>query len=375
MKPSMAAAKIPDWRTQLRGAWLIKIGDTIISSVEDASSTLRTLVNSGAQSVTLQFSHPEIRPNLSRNGLPIVSSAPFTQHVHDQLNNRWEFTTVAQHLQSSQPTHRHVESGGVLNVVNRVMKLTRGKLLKQPDWNDWRDSEYLQLNQYYDQGLFGTPQLVDEDAAVFHTVWTYAIKALDGRKKARFTCDGSPRSGQAKILDETYANCVDQTSSRLFYAVAAAENLLVYGADVSNAFAEAPPPKQGFYIYPDRAFHEWWVHHKNQPPLSAGYVIPILSAMQGHPESPRLWEKHADSILQGLGLKPTVHEPCSYSGVVDGKRVIFKCQVDDFAIAAPDERTANILLDLIDDELSIPMKRQGYLDLGDDHYSPESCVR
>jgi hypothetical protein len=85
--------------------------------------------------------------------------------------------------------------------------------------------------------------------------------------------------------------------------------------------------------------------------------------MQGHPESPRLWEKHADAILQGLGLKPTVHEPCLYSGVVDGNRVIFKRQVDDFAIAAPDERTANILLDLIDDELSIPMKRQGYLDM------------
>jgi hypothetical protein len=213
MQPSTAAAKIPDWRTRIRGAWLIKIGDTIISSVEDASSTLRTFVNSGAQSFTLLFSHPEIRPTLSRNGLPIVSSAPFRQHVHDQLNNRWEFSTVAQHLQFSKPTHHHVESGGVLNVVNRVMKLTRGKLLKQPDWNDWRDSEYLQLNQYYDQGLFGTPQLVDEDAAVFHTVWTYAIKALDGRKKARFTCDGSPRSGQAKILDETYANCVDQTSS------------------------------------------------------------------------------------------------------------------------------------------------------------------
>jgi hypothetical protein len=303
MTPSTSAAKIPDWHTRLCGAWLIKIGETIISSVEDALSTLRTLVDSDAQSVTLLFSHPEIRPNLSHNGLPIVSSAPFTQHVHDQMNNRWEFTTVAQHLQSSKPTHQHVESGGVLNIVNRVMKLTRGKLLKQPDWNDWRDSEYLQLNQYYDQGLFGPPQLVDEDAAVFHTVWTYAIKALDGRKKARFTCDGSPQSGQAKILDETYANCVDQTCSRLFYAVAAAENLLVYGADVSNAFAKAPPPKQGFFICPDRAFHEWWVHHKNQPPLAASYVIPILSAMQGHPESPRLWEKHADSILQGLGLK------------------------------------------------------------------------
>jgi hypothetical protein len=85
--------------------------------------------------------------------------------------------------------------------------------------------------------------------------------------------------------------------------------------------------------------------------------------MQGHPELPRLWEKHADSILQGLGLRPTVHEPCLYLSVVDRKGVIFKRRVVNIAIAAPDERMTNILLDLIDHELSIPMKRQGYLDM------------
>ena len=75
---------------------------------------LKALVDSGAHTVTLLFSHLEIRPNLSHDGLPIVSSAPFTQHVHDQLNNRWEFMTVAQHLQSSKPTHHYVELGDVL---------------------------------------------------------------------------------------------------------------------------------------------------------------------------------------------------------------------------------------------------------------------
>jgi hypothetical protein len=363
MSPGTSAAKIPDWRTRIRGAWLIKIGESVISSIADAQQAIKTLVSEGSPSTVLLFAHPEIRPNLSHNGLPIVSSAPFTQHIHDQMNNRWEFTTVAEYLRSSAPAYQQVDSGGVLNVVNRVMKLTRGKLLKQPDWSEWQDSEYLQLNQYYDQGMFGAPQWVDKDASVFHTVWTYAVKALDRRKKARFACDGSPRSGQARILDETYANCVDQTSSRLFYAIAAAENLLIYGADVSNAFAEAPPPKQGFYIYPDRAFNEWWVNHKKQPPLEDGMVIPILSAMQGHPESPRLWEKHADAILKEIGLTPTTHEPCLYSGNIDGTRVIFKRQVDDFAVATPDERTATILLDMIDDKLTIPMKRQGFLDM------------
>ena len=95
-----------------------------------------------------------------------------------------------------------------------------------------------------------------DDDAIFHLVWTYVIKALDGRKKARCVCDGSTRSGSVQVLDETYANCVNQTSSRLFYAVSAAENLLVFGADVSNAFANAPPPKQGFYICPDKAFNK-----------------------------------------------------------------------------------------------------------------------
>jgi hypothetical protein len=92
-------------------------------------------------------------------------------------------------------------------------------------------------------------------------------------------------------------------------------------------------------------------------------MIPVLSAMQGHPESPRLWEKHVDAILRELGLTPTTHEPCLYSGIINGRQVILMCQVDDFAIAAPDAHTANLLLDMLDDKLSIPIKRQGHIDM------------
>jgi hypothetical protein len=50
-------------------------------------------------------------------------------------------------------------------------------------------------------------------------------------------------------------------------------------------------------------------------------------------------------------------------GIIDGKQIIFKQQVDDFANAAPDKRTANILLDMLDDRLSIPIKYQGYVNM------------
>ena len=102
------------------------------------------------------------------------------------------------------------------------MKLTRGKLTQMEDWTDWLESEYLQLNQYHRQGMFGEPIGASDGDAIFHLVWTYNIKAVDGRKKARCVCDGSTRSGQVRVLAETYANCVEQTSARLFYMVSAA---------------------------------------------------------------------------------------------------------------------------------------------------------
>jgi hypothetical protein len=123
------------------------------------------------------------------------------------------------------------------------MCLTCGKLIKTPEWGEWQQSEYTMLDQYKDQSLVGATVEVTSTAAVFNLVWTYVVKELDKRKKACCTCDGSSRGGQVRVLDYTYANCVDQTSSWIFYTASSVENLIIFGADVSNAFAEAPPPK------------------------------------------------------------------------------------------------------------------------------------
>ena len=134
--------------------------------------------------------------------------------------------------------------------------------------------------------------------------------------------------------------------------------MLIFGSDASNAFAEAAPPKQGINLHADQSFREWWVW-KGRPPLPDGYVVPLLSAMQGHPEAPRLWERHIDKILRSIGFVPTIHEPCLYSGVINGKRVLLLRQVDDFATAAADASTCDTVLDLIDSHLKIPLKRLG----------------
>jgi len=170
ISPGTPAARIHGWRARIRGAWLIKVGETTIDSIDDVVHAFEQLRATASPNVTLLFSHPEVRPNLSQEGIPIVSSAPFSQLTHAQLNNRWEFSTVAEHLRTCKPSYELVNSGDVLNVVTRVMRLTRGKLLKQPDWDEWQSSEYLQLDQYDAQGMFGQPVPVVEDMSVFHSV-------------------------------------------------------------------------------------------------------------------------------------------------------------------------------------------------------------
>jgi hypothetical protein len=345
---STPAARIDKWRSRCHGAWIMEVNGAPVNDIDDVASILHQCKTQGYKSVKILLSHPEIKSGLTSKGIPQV-------HI-DQLNPK--FILNLEHIAKQRAPV--IESAGVFQY--SFNKLTSGKLVKQDDWCDWQASEWKQLDQYYEQLMFGKPTFVKDRSQVFHLVWTYMVKDVDKRKKARCACDGSTRGGKVRVLDYTHANCVDHTASRIFYGIAAAENHMIYGADVCNAFSEAPPPKQGFYIQPDRAFNEWWAA-RGREPIPEGYVIPVMPAMQGHPESSRLWEKHCDKIVKKLGFKPTVHEPCLYDGIIDGERCIFKRQVDDFALATVLPEIAHKFFDLFDNELTMPMKRMGLITL------------
>jgi hypothetical protein len=120
MTPSSPGAKVDKWRLHLKGAWLIKIVSSTISTIAESHAIFKDLYDRGTPSVTLLFSHPEIRQYISNKGLLIALSAPFSQQTHDQLNRRWDFTTVAEYLLKA-PPYKVVDSGNVLNYVTRVM--------------------------------------------------------------------------------------------------------------------------------------------------------------------------------------------------------------------------------------------------------------
>jgi hypothetical protein len=68
--------------------------------------------------------------------------------------------------------------------------------MKQDDWTVWNESEHLQLDQYDKQFMFGKPVIAEDNLAIFHLVWRYVVKELNGQKKARCVCNGSSCSGQ-----------------------------------------------------------------------------------------------------------------------------------------------------------------------------------
>jgi hypothetical protein len=87
----------------------------------------------------------------------------------------------------------------------------------------------------------------------------------------------------------------------------------------------------------DKQFHRWWTESLGDLPIPAGFILCIKLALQGHPEAPHLWwEKHIVKILDDLGFKSTPHQKCIYQKTMNGEKVLFLCQVHDFAFTCKD---------------------------------------
>jgi hypothetical protein len=120
--------------------------------------------------------------------------------------------------------------------------------MQPTSWPNFRSSDWTQLNKYNKETMFGQPKPCppDPNTIILPWVWTYLYKIdptmLKDVEKSPGTCNGGTRYGKVVTLAETYAVCVEQSAHRLTWSLIAALNYVGLGCDVSNAFAEAPPP-------------------------------------------------------------------------------------------------------------------------------------
>ena len=362
--PSTPSERIPKWRTELRDAVLISVNSIPVSTVDDvktAVSAFGASQTSPRKPIPLIFS-PSLRiPTNRGTNTPQIhfdQMAVIARHHHAV---RYDLPPLdPKKEEDDEITHSMIMQGIAQGQINP--RLTRKFLQSQDDWIDWQMSEFKQLDSYDSLKMFGEPCRPPRECNILPLIWTY-LRKLCGTKKARCVCNGSPRMKGSISLSHTYAAALEQPGARTFWALTALHNYNVYGADATNAFAEAPPPSAPLYVTIDRQYREWWENVKGRPPIPKGYVLPVQHALQGHPESPRLWAKMIDDILKSIGFTSTTHEPCLYSGHVNGTKVFFLRQVDDFAIFVPNEDIANIIFAQIQTKLREPLKLLGKLDL------------
>ena len=340
--PGLPSAKIPNWRNDLRNSYITRVNGVPVKTKGEIIEQIEVCKLAKLKHVEITFSTMEKQGLHPQHGVP--------QLYYDQLQLIAQHIFEIQHLDNLQPDLiTHLNNHDINKVINKLKQkhnhFTLSQLKKRSDWPEWDASIFKQLDQYHDQSTFDEPGPLPKGANLLSLCWVYLIK-LDGNntKKSRCVCNGSPRFQGTVTLAQTYASALDQTGAKMFWATCAVNNYIVLGADASNAFAEAPPPKAPLYVRIDENYKRWYKQKfPDKPNLPDDYVLRVRKALQGHPESPRLWAQLIDKIIKNLNLQPCTHERCLYfteNYNNTNKRVIFLRQVDDFAIACQDITTA-----------------------------------
>ena len=112
----------------------------------------------------------------------------------------------------------------------------------------------------------------------------------DGKRRARQCCDSSKRAAPLlHALAKTYSSCVEDPIQRRFLALAAEQNFLFFDCDTKDTFAHFPSLKVPTFITIDSQYYKWYLDKLGKR-LDKSRVLPIPCALQGHPESGKLWE-------------------------------------------------------------------------------------
>lgn len=359
MAISTPGSRIPKWRSILRNSYLLTFDNTNITTLEELQNAVHNARQRGVIKAKCTFAIDKSHGIHPHQGIPqlyfdqLNTIAQHLKSIDEDLQQNQPITTIRTTEASNKSTHSTdaTEPCTITSETQLSRSFKLSELQKGDDWPEWQQSRYKMLDQYLEQGMFSDPIPLPQNANALHMLWTY-LQKICGTRKSGMVCNVSRRQKGTVTLGHTYANSLDAASERLFWAIVAKESLIAIGADVSNAFAEAPPPTAPLYLYIDDAYREWWTEHLGKPPIPKECnVVRVHNAIQGHPEASRLWEKHIDLILKEIGLRPATHEPCIYIGTIDEQRVIFLRQVDDFAVAAKDETIAWKLINKINSKM------------------------
>jgi hypothetical protein len=140
--------RLPQWKSRLRSAYILSVDTMSVHTIADIGLAISEARAAGRPYIVVVFTKDDAPNCLSAVGLPEL--------YFDQLRIM----------------KRHI-SNTVLAVVHKAItgpKFNRRTLQKQLDWNDWLAAEWIQLDNYDKQAMFGAPCTAPVDASVFYWV-------------------------------------------------------------------------------------------------------------------------------------------------------------------------------------------------------------
>ena len=122
----------------------------------------------------------------------------------------------------------------------------------------------------------------------------FAVK-YDGRHKARLVADGHLTPEPAESI---YSGVVSLRNLKLVIFLGKLNNLELWGADIGNAYLEAPTEEK-LYIVAGPEFEDW-----------EGYILTFSKALYGLKSSGKRWAETLYDILKGMNFIPSRADQC-----------------------------------------------------------------
>ena len=368
--PKTSAHRIKNARRRYIGAFVVSINDIPTFTAASTIAILRNIASSDEKDFRIVFAPDRYIPVTERrNDSPLHLSVDQLRTIN-VIQSNYTDTDEPAPIMNEDASFADVCPALVVRSLNTTThgtsaeqslgSFTRRKLMHLPNWINWQESEFKQLDSMAKQEMYGAPCLPPKDAIILRQHWNYSLKA-DGTRKARNCCDGSPRAAPQLKLANTYSSCIEQPCMRMYFALCAHEGYISLKVDATNAYANSPPPEQPTFVYIDDQYADWYaVRHGS--PISRDMVLPVQHALQGHPESGALWEKFVNQVIARHGFKSTTHERSIFHGVYKGHRMLICRQVDDLAIGCTDPDITRDLVLTICREDGIDLRDEGILD-------------
>ena len=165
----------------------------------------------------------------------------------------------------------------------------------------------------------------------------------DGCPKARLVAGGHLTPDP---IDSIYSEVVSTRSLRLSIFLAKLNNMIVWAADIGNAYLEATI-REKLYILAGPEFEEL-----------QGYILVIHKALNGLKSSGLRWSQRIHDIMSQLKFRPCKTDPCVWLREMRDKYKYMAMYVDDLLMAS--EEPQKIIQDL-KDKFMLKIKGDGPL--------------